>query len=67
MSLSPLLRLRWAFNAFVASFLLTSVFADTPANCTYEDVHGTWTLYETDRTGDSTIDCSEIRKYTFLI
>ncbi|XP_042217957.1 dipeptidyl peptidase 1-like [Homarus americanus] len=34
--------------------------ADTPANCLYEDVRGTWTFSETERTGDHTINCDEL-------
>jgi len=43
-------------------FLLLAVVGlvqgDTPANCTYDDVVGTWTFYESDRTGTKDIDCS---------
>jgi cathepsin C len=35
------------------------VAADTPANCTYEDILGTWTFFETERSGDQSIDCSQ--------
>lgn len=34
--------------------------ADTPANCMYEDIRGTWTFYETERDGDYTLNCDEI-------
>jgi len=44
-------------------FLLTSPLvslttADTPANCTFEDVEGSWIFYETERSQGSDIDCS---------
>jgi len=31
--------------------------ADTPANCTFEDVEGSWIFYESERSQGSTIDC----------
>merc|ERR1712212_1424774 len=31
--------------------------ADTPAECMYEDIRGTWTFVETERDGDNTVDC----------
>lgn len=31
--------------------------ADTPANCLFEDIRGTWTFYETERNGDNTLSC----------
>ena len=34
------------------------VAGDTPANCSYEDVEGSWIFYESERSGDSSIDCS---------
>eukprot|EP00088_Acartia_fossae_P005496 TRINITY_DN12461_c0_g1_i3.p1 TRINITY_DN12461_c0_g1~~TRINITY_DN12461_c0_g1_i3.p1 ORF type:complete len:477 (-),score=87.30 TRINITY_DN12461_c0_g1_i3:116-1519(-) len=39
--------------------VLGSVWADTPANCTYDDIEGVWDFYETARVGDNTIDCSK--------
>lgn len=35
--------------------------ADTPANCTYEDIRGIWTFYEGERSGESDIDCTQFR------
>jgi len=31
---------------------------DTPANCTYQDVAGSWIFYESERSGTNKIDCS---------
>merc|ERR1719264_921438 len=43
---------------FFLLFLIVSAKADTPANCSFEDVVGKWTFYESERSGDSRIDCS---------
>lgn len=32
--------------------------ADTPANCTYEDIQGLWILQEGPRGNDKTVNCS---------
>ncbi|XP_054718884.1 LOW QUALITY PROTEIN: dipeptidyl peptidase 1-like [Uloborus diversus] len=32
--------------------------ADTPANCTYEDIRGVWNFYEGERSGSNDIDCT---------
>ncbi|XP_045587677.2 dipeptidyl peptidase 1 [Procambarus clarkii] len=39
---------------------VAAALADTPANCLYEDIKGTWTFAETERTGDNTINCDEL-------
>lgn len=41
-------------------FLCSKVSADTPANCTFDDVQGEWLFYETERTGDAKIDCDNM-------
>lgn len=43
--------------------LIPSGRCDTPANCTFEDIAGTWYLYETPRNGDHSIDCLNNSKY----
>jgi len=47
------------FNCIFLLLLLLTVGAqaDTPANCTYEDVEGGWIFYESERSQDSKIDC----------
>ena len=40
------------------SLAVTGVVSDTPANCTYQDVEGSWIFYETERSSDSSLDCS---------
>ncbi len=43
--------------ATVFCLFTSPVLSDTPANCTFEDIAGTWVLYETPRNGDHSIDC----------
>jgi len=38
----------------------TSVVADTPANCTFGDIQGTWIFYESERSQDSNINCAGV-------
>ncbi|KAH3711271.1 dipeptidyl peptidase 1-like [Dreissena polymorpha] len=40
------------------------VMADTPANCTYEDVRGTWGFSSTEIAGDNSINCTVETQYT---
>jgi len=37
---------------------------DTPANCTYDDVVGTWTFYESDRDRSTSVDCTNPENLT---
>ncbi|CAL4065910.1 unnamed protein product, partial [Meganyctiphanes norvegica] len=39
--------------------VVSLVRTDTPANCMYEDILGTWTFLETARTDDNSISCDE--------
>ncbi|XP_013384215.1 dipeptidyl peptidase 1-like [Lingula anatina] len=41
------------------------VSADTPANCTYEDVVGQWTFYTTAMGYDNTLNCSAMPQSMF--
>ena len=43
--------------AFTLLCFFTSAFGDTPANCTYESIAGTWTFYVGKTGYDNTIDC----------
>ena len=40
------------------SLAVVGVVGDTPANCTYQDVVGSWIFYESERSGSSSLDCS---------
>ncbi|KAK8728868.1 hypothetical protein OTU49_008836 [Cherax quadricarinatus] len=48
----------------LAAILLLTVAAlaaaDTPAHCLYEDIRGSWSFSETERTGDHTINCDTL-------
>lgn len=46
--------------AVVLVMLVHGTRADTPANCTFDDVRGDWILYETERSGDANIDCNNM-------
>ena len=53
----------------VCVFLLSScilVNADTPANCTYEEITGTWLFSIGEGGHDNTIDCSEFKAVSEL-
>ncbi|KAK7086269.1 hypothetical protein SK128_002210 [Halocaridina rubra] len=39
---------------------LYGVLADTPAHCLFEDIKGTWTFQETERSGDNTLNCDTL-------
>jgi cathepsin C len=38
--------------------LIVTIKSDTPANCTYEDIRGTWVFHEGSRMNDKTVNCS---------
>jgi len=42
----------------IASIAISSSLADTPANCSYEDVRGSWVIHEGPRGNDKSINCS---------
>ena len=39
--------------------LARGALSDTPANCTFEDVEGSWIFYESERSQGNNIDCSK--------
>ena len=43
--------------------LIAFVAADTPANCTYEDVEGTWVFTVGTGGHDRTVNCSSVGKF----
>lgn len=50
-----------ALVAFLA-LLTPEILADTPANCTYDDIVGNWIFYESDRGHSSSVDCDTASK-----
>ena len=51
---------------FTTYLLLAKVSADTPANCTYEEVRGTWLFFIDSGGKDRTADCSSVGKQDLL-
>ena len=47
----------------VVILLPALAFADTPANCTYEDIAGEWVFEISGYGGDNTLDCSKPGKF----
>jgi hypothetical protein len=47
---------------FSLNIFVHKVKADTPANCTYEDVHGSWQFFESQKGLDKTVDCKSTSK-----
>ncbi|ROT72508.1 cathepsin C [Penaeus vannamei] len=52
--------LLWLVSATALALTARVTLADTPANCTFDDVRGDWLLYETERTGHAGIDCDDM-------
>ncbi|XP_063612188.1 dipeptidyl peptidase 1-like [Penaeus indicus] len=48
------------FRAVLLAVCVSLAWSDTPANCLYEDIRGTWTFQETERSGDSSLSCDEL-------
>ena len=46
--------------------LLPLTFADTPADCRYEDVIGVWDFVIGDTSADSAVDCSQVGEKQLL-
>ena len=44
-------------KVLVIATILTGINADTPANCTFEDIAGTWTFYIGENGHDNTLKC----------
>lgn len=44
---------------------LSRVGGDTPVNCLYEEVLGTWIFSESSRLGHQNITCSEVEKIVY--
>lgn len=42
----------------VVPLFFASALGDTPANCTYEDIRGSWTFLEGQRSGGSDLECT---------
>ncbi|KAK8401603.1 hypothetical protein O3P69_001024 [Scylla paramamosain] len=47
-------------GALLIAGIIQLAAGDTPANCLYEDVRGTWTFMETERLGSHNIDCDTL-------
>jgi hypothetical protein len=48
------------FLLFLSVFSFYQINADTPGNCSYEDIRGSWKLYEFVKGQDKTVDCTYV-------
>lgn len=51
-------------HVFIVCFL--QVQADTPANCTFEDISGVWTIIEGPRGQDKNVSCYNLESFGML-
>ncbi|XP_049940816.1 dipeptidyl peptidase 1-like [Schistocerca serialis cubense] len=51
---------RYLCTAVLAGLLIAGTVADTPANCLYSDIQGSWTFYEGERNLDNTATCDTV-------
>jgi hypothetical protein len=50
---------QFLFNILIFScFCLNFLSADTPVNCTYEEIKGVWIIHEGQRGNDKSINCT---------
>lgn len=56
------------FSVFllVSCYFFATTWADTPANCTHDDLLGTWNFYFSEGGHDKTLDCSNPGMYMIL-
>ena len=47
------------FNCFIFSLIVALISADTPANCSYEDIEGNWIFSMSEGNHDRTLDCDK--------
>jgi hypothetical protein len=48
---------------WLIAMLVPAILADTPANCTFNDVVGKWVFYEGSRIHNGSIDCRTMGKF----
>jgi hypothetical protein len=49
---------------WLPALLVSTALADTPANCTFNDIAGKWVLYEGSRIHNSSVNCSRTGQHS---
>ncbi|GAB6031114.1 hypothetical protein CHUAL_007921 [Chamberlinius hualienensis] len=47
-------------SLFILGLCVAVAFADTPANCSYPEIEGTWIIQETERSGSNQLNCTTL-------